>query len=177
MSGFESLGFFLAGVRPLTHWAAFWRGCGKFRLLCISTERSHWALFGCRFFWTRCVRATLARRKRDMHAKKAHDQLKRHYMHEALPDWAPFCCRVDQLTSKMFEQFSLYSIMSLKTAVVRFIMTSFRCVSVVSFYLLALHYNTAAIIAAVDTIYCRLSLEQQNFETKRYSIFWFSLYN
>ena len=80
-------------------------------------------------------------------------------------------------TSKMYEQFSLYSIMSLKTVVVRFIMTSFRSVSVVSFYLLALHYNTAAIITAVDSIYCRLPLQQQNFETKRFPIFWLSLYN
>ena len=32
--------------------------------------------------------------------KKASEQLKSHYIHEALPHWAPFCCRVDQLTSK-----------------------------------------------------------------------------
>ena len=68
-------------------------------------------------------------------------------------------------TSKMFEQFSLYSIMSLKTIVVRFSMTSFRCVSIISFYILTFHYNAAAIITAVDNIYCRLSLQQQNFET------------
>ena len=146
--------------------APFGRGRGKFRLLCISTELSHWAPFCCRFFWTRCIPATLARRKRGARTKKARDQFKRHYIHEELPHWAPFCCRVDQLTSKMFEKFSLFSIMSLKTVVVCFFMTSFRCVSVVSFYLSALHYNTA-----VDSIYCRLSLQQQNFETKRFSIF------
>ena len=54
--------------------------------------------------------------------------------------------------------------MFLKT-VVRFIMTSFRRVSVVLFYLLALHYNTAAITTAVDSIYCRLSLQQLRDET------------
>ena len=116
----------------------------------------------------RVVSAPLLLEEKGARAKKAHEQLKRHYIHEALPHWAPFCCCVVSWLQKCLNSpVCIRLAMSFKTVVVRFIMTSFRCVSVVSFYLLALHYNTAAII----------TLQLQNFETKRFSIFWSSLYN